>query len=77
MPFDHEVPASVPDCAVEFFCSGVLFHGVYGLGVFVFQYPLSGKMLQFVCVPIYDPWKLLKKKNIVHHDKSNKAKIKK
>ena len=37
---DKEVPGSIPDCAVEFFYNEVLLHGMYGMGVSLFQCPL-------------------------------------
>ena len=40
LPSDQEVLGSVPGSAMEFFCSGELFHGMYGLVVSVFQCPL-------------------------------------
>ena len=38
---DQEVSDSIPGPTVGFFSGGKLFHGIYGVGVFVFQCPLS------------------------------------
>ena len=35
LPIDQEVSGLIPDFAVVFFSSGELFHGMYGLDVFV------------------------------------------
>ena len=42
LPTDQEVPDSIPSSAMGFLNSGESFHGMYGLGVSVYQCPLSG-----------------------------------